>query len=256
MRPIYDSEFYGRISGPAQRSAGVLAPHLVSWFSPTSAVDVGCGSGAFLAELRRLGVESVLGIDGNYVSEHDRLIEPSEFLAADLTDPPRLDRRFDLVLTLEVAEHLERAHADRFVRWLTELGDVIVFSAAIPGQGGVHHVNEQWPAYWSAHFATLGWRPVDALRPVLWSEPDVAWWYAQNTIVYVPIGHPFGRDDAPTSLPLAADGTPLPLVHPTLLDAWVARPGGTAPPSLRAALRSVPSAARRAASRRLPSPRR
>lgn len=236
---------------PAVRSAEVIVPLLLAWFAPASVVDVGCGRGAFLSVCKTHGVTDILGIDGDHHPAATRLIADHEFVAADLHDPPPLERRFDLAVCTEVAEHLDAADADRFVRYLTTLAPVVAFSAAIPDQGGVHHVNEQWPAYWSARFATHGYRPVDALRPRLWNDERVAFWYAQNLVLFV--AHDLAGVDAAgvDAFPLGPDGSPLPLVHPRLLDAYVTRSRRpAAPPSLRALLRRFPRATLDAVARR------
>ena len=64
----------------------------------------------------------------------------------DLAQPLQIDRRFDLALSLEVAEHLPPECGSEFVQTLTDLSSVILFSAAIPFQGGTDHLNEQWPS--------------------------------------------------------------------------------------------------------------
>jgi hypothetical protein len=112
------------------------------------------------------------------------LIPSACFIAHDLTRPFRTDRRFDLVLSLEVAEHLPGDRADVFVETLTGLGPVVLFSAAIPHQGGTQHVNEQWPDYWRERFETRGYVVIDCIRRRVWQNENVSWWYAQNVLVY------------------------------------------------------------------------
>lgn len=88
-------------------------------------------------------------------------------------------------MSLEVAEHLTPARADSFVEDLTRLSDVILFSAAIPGQHGLNHVNEQWQFYWAEKFLQRDYIAVDCIRPKIWSNNSVEWWYCQNILVYV-----------------------------------------------------------------------
>jgi SAM-dependent methyltransferase len=157
-------------------------------------VDVGCGDGTWLKvflELRQ-GLMYVLGLDGEYVRPHLQ-IQESSFQAVNLIEqsqhlePHRLDlveKRFDMALSLEVAEHLPESCAQDFVGSLTKLAPVVVFSAAIPFQGGIGHVNEQWPQYWVELFRPRGYVPVDLIRPSIWHNPEVEWWYAQNTFIF------------------------------------------------------------------------
>ncbi len=152
--------------------------------SPESVVDVGCGVGAWLAAFRDAGVEDVLGLDGDYVPRDLLQIEAERFLAANLQDPPKLDRRFDLAISLEVAEHLPESASDRFVETVSGLAPVVLFSAAVPLQGGTGHVNEQPQSYWAEKFAQYGYRAVDAVRPVVWDDAGVKFWYRQNAVLY------------------------------------------------------------------------
>jgi SAM-dependent methyltransferase len=151
---------------------------------PTSVVDVGCGTGGWLAVFRSLGIEDVLGVDGSWADQKKLEIPQERFVVFDLKKPLRLDRRFDLVLSLEVAQHLADRYAATFVGSLTGLGPAVLFSAAIPYQGGIGHVNEQWPDYWVEHFGRHGYVPIDCIRPWIWSNPHVEWWFAQNTFLF------------------------------------------------------------------------
>ena len=150
-----------------------------------SAVDVGCGDGSWLAVLAQHGVAEVRGVDGDWVRVDQLKIPPERFARARLDTALGLaDVRCDLALSLEVAEHLPAERAPGFVAELCALAPVVLFSAAIPHQGGTHHVNEQWPDYWAELFAQRGYRPIDFLRWRIWNEPDVTWWYKQNLVIY------------------------------------------------------------------------
>jgi SAM-dependent methyltransferase len=179
---------------------------LVELFAPTSVVDVGCGTGAWLQVFVDNGVDDVVGIDGPYIDRGQLRIPPARFVAADLSALPSPERTFDLALSLEAAHYAPPEAAPQIVAALASLAPVTYFSAAIPHQGGGPGLNRQWPRYWSDLFAERGLRCVDALRARLWEHPEVDWWYAQNGLVYM-------REDL-----AAAESTahPLPLVHPQL----------------------------------------
>ena len=155
------------------------------WSKPQSVVDVGCGHGTWLAVFVELGILEYCGIYGDYIDPSALDIPADRFIAADSAQPLRLDRRFDLVVTLEVAEHLPKTDASTFVQSLTELGPVVLFSAAIPFQGGENHLNEQWPDYWAHLFHNRGYRAVDCLRKKTWHNDKVEPWYAQNILLFV-----------------------------------------------------------------------
>ncbi|MFN7926407.1 MAG: class I SAM-dependent methyltransferase [Blastocatellia bacterium] len=210
MTNPYDEQFYRSITDSARASAREVLPIVQSWLRPQSVADVGCGIGTWLSVWRELGVNDVLGVDGEYV-ERARLEIPSEqFQAFDLQQPLRLNRNFDLVMSLEVAEHLPPSRAESFVTSLTQLGSVILFSAAIPHQGGTHHVNEQWPEYWVRLFEARGFAPLDALRARCWNNERVEWYYAQNLLLFVQEE----RLAELPPLPIKEPAVPLALVHP------------------------------------------
>jgi SAM-dependent methyltransferase len=180
-RYIHDTETHNT------RDAREIIPVLVEMFRPTSVVDVGCGLGTFLKVFKEHGVNDVSGIDGSWVDRSSVAIEPGEFLEADLEKPLNLGRRFDLVLCLEVAEHLPASASDTLVKSLVELGDIIIFSAAIPFQGGQNHINEQWIDYWRYKFNVLEYEFYDLLREKFWDNSNIFWWYKQNMVVAAPM---------------------------------------------------------------------
>jgi hypothetical protein len=166
-------------------SARVVLPLVTGLVRPASAVDVGCLFGAWAAVARELGVRDLAAVDGGYVDRAELLVPEHRFIAHDLARPLRLGRRFDLALCLEVAHYLPQARAAGLVADLCALAPVVLFSAAIPRQGGLGHVNEQWPAYWAKRFVAHGYAPVDCVRDEVWDDPRVAPWYAQNALLFV-----------------------------------------------------------------------
>lgn len=184
-RHAYSNDFFDYINGGSLASARVVAPVLFSWLHPKSLLDVGCGAGAWCRVWSECGVDNAVGADGNYVDRDHLLIPSEEFHAQDLTQYFDLNSRFDLVTSLEVAEHIPEKFADIFVDNLVRHGDVVLFSAAVPGQGGEFHVNEQPLDYWREKFAARGYRCFDAVRPRIASSKEVEPWYRYNTLLYV-----------------------------------------------------------------------
>ena len=193
------------------RSAEVVVPLLIEMLDGQvdveSVLDVGCGIGTWLAVFLQHGITDVRGLDGAHVDPDALAIPPALFTACDLAQPPALDHRYSLALCLEVGEHLPARLADTLVDLLTAASDVVAFSAAVPGQGGQAHLNEQWPAYWARKFQARGYRCHDGLRHRLWNEEDVEWWYRQNLLLFI-------RDGVAPALPAMH---PPSLVHPGLL---------------------------------------
>ncbi len=130
------------------------------------------------------GIVDARGIDGDYVDRGALLIPASDFTAHDLAEPLNLDRKFDLVQCLEVAEHVPAEHADTLIGQLVAHSDVILFSAAVPGQGGEFHVNEQPPGYWVERFARQGYCAFDFLRPRIHRRSEIEPWYRYNAILF------------------------------------------------------------------------
>ena len=180
----YSGDFYSYIDAGSRRSARAVAGLLLPEMRIASLLDVGAGHGAWAAEWLAAGVEDVIAVDGDYVRRDQLAIPADKFLAHDLSTPLDLKRRFDLVQSLEVAEHLPHDKADLFVDNLAAHGDVVLFSAAVPHQGGEHHVNEQPPEYWRKRFAARGYGVFDFLRPALAKRSEVMPWYRFNTYLY------------------------------------------------------------------------
>lgn len=222
----YDTRFYETYGNYSRQSAAVVVPIINKLIRPRSVLDVGCGVATWLAEWIDQGVTDVLGLDGEYVSTADLQIGTSQFQAVDLRNPFSLGRTFELVECLEVAEHLDESCAEGLVESIGRHADTVLFSAAIPGQGGAHHVNEQWPSYWVEKFSRSGFRAFDVIRPLIWGDAKVNTWYRQNTLLF---SRKLSFDDHDTYLDV---------VHPEL---WRQRQD-TASFTLRQLLKALPNA--------------
>jgi SAM-dependent methyltransferase len=209
----YQAYFYANRYQQTVQAAGRILDLVLPRLPPVrSALDVGCGVGAWLSVLREKGVADVLGVDGAWVDEKLLKIPVEKFRRADLSRPLNLERRFDLAICLEVAEHLPPERADGFIAELAGAADFVLFSAAIPFQGGYGHVNEQWPSYWAGRFAARGYAVRDWVRPRLWTDVSIPVWYRENLLLFVAERRLAELAPAPDG---AADGPmPLDLVHP------------------------------------------
>lgn len=180
----YDANFHDVMTDRALPSARVIVPVLLEFMEIHSVLDIGCGQGAWLKTFREHGVERVRGLDGASVDRSRLLIDPACFTAVDLEKCPERTETFDLALCLEVAEHLGARASRPLVRLLTRAAPLVLFSAAVPGQGGIDHQNEQWPEYWRSLFAEHGYRRLDPVRRHIWQDPRVAGWYQQNLFLF------------------------------------------------------------------------
>jgi len=239
----YNLDFYQHADKLAYSSAQIIVPSLLSVIPVDSVIDVGCGTGAWLAVFRQQGVDNILGIEGWWVLNYPGLLRipvDKMIIVNDLRDEWNLTARFDLALCLEVAEHLPYGFARDLIERLVSLAPVVLFSAAVPGQEGTCHVNEQWPEFWERLFGEHDYLPVDLLRPRIWQNPAVAWFYQQNMYLYV-------DERKLAALPFLKDfydrtrGCPLTLVHKKILQPCK---------SLRAYIQALPRVARQTFRRR------
>lgn len=204
---MYTAQFFDVIREGCQRSAAAVVPLVVDVLHPRTVVDVGCGEGWWGRAFEGHGAD-VVGVDGA-----DTPAVLDRFHTADLAESVPDVGTFDLAVCLEVAEHLPASRASSFVAELCALAPFVLFSAAVPGQGGVGHVNEQWSSYWADLFAGSGYTVSTTLRADIWQNPDVEHWYRQNVLVAARVG---------AKLPAAwfgakAQQPPLDIVHP---DFW------------------------------------
>jgi SAM-dependent methyltransferase len=241
----YTTQFYDIIRDGSRRSAEVMAPIVVRLIQPRSIVDVGCGDGTWLSVFAKMGCVDILGIDGDYVDRHSLQIPNEQFRAANLSRALTVSRTFDLAMSLEVAEHLPPKSAEGFIAGLTKLAPVVLFSAAIPFQGGTDHVNEQWPQYWANLFEKHGFDAIDCIRSEIWDNGGVEWWYAQNTILYA---NEAGLKAHP-NLRKSSSSVGLSVVHPRQYLHLVE--GLPPPPGLRKSLSLTVAATKRALLKRL-----
>lgn len=183
-RDLYDRDFFGTYVAGALESARVVAPLVCDLIQPRRVLDVGCGRGAWLLSFREIGVELIQGIDGDYVDLDELLIPRESFVSKDLARLTDVASKYDLAICLEVVEHLSPQSGRQIVVTLTEAAPVVLFSAAVPGQGGTGHINEQWPEYWRERFEARGYRMLDLIRPQIRTNRSVAWWYRQNIVMF------------------------------------------------------------------------
>ena len=214
LKDIYNKDFYFEIDSESSASAGIIVPLIQNLFKAKSVQDFGAGTGAWLAEFLKQGAKTVFGYDANRLEPSLLHVSPNNILQgcnfASSAFKPKM--RSELAISLEVAEHLPKTFAAHFVQVLTQAASWVVFSAALPGQGGTEHLNEQHPAYWQKLFAQRGYVAFDPIRPLIYNNPNVCWWYRQNLFVFAELAHlqahpdifarlvPFAVSDDPESV--------------------------------------------------------
>lgn len=173
----YDTAFFDEEARVAAESAEIVLPWVLDYFGYVRhVIDIGCGTGAWLAVAKDFGCE-VMGVDG-FAPKDSLLIDESEFRRHDI--PCAFSSRWDLAICLEVAEHLPEAEAEHLVFELRK-APAVLFSAATPGQPGVGHVNCQPHEFWHKLFARYQRTPL--FIGDKFGEP-VADFYRRNMFLY------------------------------------------------------------------------
>ncbi len=206
----YDKAFYDDFTASSLRSGEIVLGALLQRYAARSVLDVGCGVGTWLKAASHHGVTTLRGFDGPWVDDSQLLIEPTCFTRINFESAQWPDfGSVDLAMSLEVAEHLSATQGRLLVERLCKSAPVVLFSAAIPQQGGEGHQNEQWQSWWAKVFAEQGYKPTLFLRRATWSNPDVNFWYRQNMVLYVdPARVPALLD--------SDDAEPMDVIHPDL----------------------------------------
>lgn len=179
---LYDRNFYDVIHDGSVRSAEKIAPKVFDMFNPNKIIDFGCGTGAWLNAFKALGAEGVLGLDSS--NDGHELLNENEFQLIDLSAPYIPLYKYDLAISLEVAEYIDESGADNFVKNIARSADNILWSAAVPGQRGLNHINEQWPSYWIPKFKELGFNCNGSFRYQFWFDDEIETWYRQNILLF------------------------------------------------------------------------
>lgn len=208
----YDQSFFEGFAEDSERSSRIVLGTLFERYKPATVLDVGCGVGAWLKTAAALGATGIRGLDGPWVTSEQLRIDPQHFERIDFeaAEWPEI-REAELALSLEVAEHLTDEAGRRLVAYLVASAPVVLFSAAIPCQGGEGHVNERWQSYWAGLFAEHGYAPSLELRQAMWNETGVEFWYQQNMTVFAAPSHA-------SAFPQAESVLPMDVVHPRLYE--------------------------------------
>lgn len=181
----YNKNFFLMQRDFSYASAKEIVPEVMRILSPSSVVDLGCGTGSWLKAFSEQGIKDISGIDDGELDENLLYIDKKSFLKADISRQLNLRKKFDLAISLEVAEHINLKNEGVYFNNLISLSDKILFSAAIPGQGGDDHVNERWQGYWVDKFEKAGYVAIDYLRHKFWNNKKVNFWYSQNIILFI-----------------------------------------------------------------------
>ncbi|MBN2854200.1 class I SAM-dependent methyltransferase [Patescibacteria group bacterium] len=186
---IYDDNFFHNTIKFEADSAKAFVDIILEYFSPESIIDIGCGAGIYLFEFEKRGVKDVFGIDGSEHAKNSFLLSQDKLEIFDLAKEYQTEKKFDLCLCVEVAEHLREEDADTLVNTIIESSDLVIFTAAVPGQGprSIGHINEQPHEYWIKKFSQNNYSFLDDLTKEMrlkMQEQKVVWWIVSNLMIF------------------------------------------------------------------------
>ena len=238
----YSKEYYQKRNNWTELSVVSIMALIQTHYKPNSIIDFGCGSGSWLHTIKRLyQINDILGVDGYCIDEKELMIPSQNFKRYNLERIYVPDRRFDMAISMEVAEHLNERYADNFVTSLVNASDLILFSAAIPLQGGTNHINEQPQSYWKAKFSKKNYECIDIIRSRIWDHQGVRTDYKQNAFLYINKNQLNESKSLLYKFKSVEQESILDIVHPELFERKVETVGNLKVIGLKRVIKSLPT---------------
>lgn len=182
-----------------------IAETIIKEYQPKRIIDFGCGTGDLAKAFASRGV-TVEAIDG-YSTPDFSGYSNLRFTKVDLNNITatqtflnQLETKFDLAISIEVAEHLNPDVSSSFIEWMTSMADVIVFSAAVPSQDGDGHINCRSRSDWYQFIKQHNFVIADTLRQYFTSNSRLGLWHKLNIVDYVQKDTAFAKRINPDEL--------------------------------------------------------
>ena len=179
---VYDASYYQNHTKYYERGIANFEKFVRENVDFQSLCELGCGTGAFSAPF--VNDKDVLGIDFSVGATEVHYLGKN-FLSGDLSKPLNLGKEFDLVLSLEVWEHLMPQVEEQYLENIFALKPkTLILSCAIPGQVGRHHYLPHTHVEANAICAQFGYTPDEELTSKFRKIKSLAKFYRANTFVY------------------------------------------------------------------------
>ena len=217
---MYSASYYKKHETGSYQSAIQILEYINSFINFNSVIDFGCGMGTWCKALNNLGIKDFLGIDKHQYDPAYMLIPKEKYIQFDLRKPLVLTRRADMVISVEVAEHINSEYSDIFIKNLCSCSKFVLFSAAISHQGGTGHINEKSCTYWEKIFNKYGYKAIDCIRPYFWNNEQIEIWYRNNCLLYI---EQYTYEKISTHIP--QNTYPLDIIHPSMLNRILKKKG-------------------------------
>jgi len=177
---MYNANFHKAIENDEIPQAQRLGQYIKIYYSPNCFFDFGCSTGIYLREVQN----NCPGITTQGLEFSEDAVQH------DLTQPIFIDRRPETIgLCLEVLEHISDEHWKPVLKNLVNNCDRLIFSAAVPGQGGTGHINCRPKIDWIRRFHSLGWVvDLDATKHIIdfMKQGYHMGWFTNNVVVLIP----------------------------------------------------------------------
>jgi SAM-dependent methyltransferase len=158
---LFDKHYFAHGCGrPYQRDQAWLnffngiAEQIVKRIDPGTVLDAGCALGFLVEGLRKKGVQA-FGIDISEYAINNVHSDVAQFCStATITEP--FPQRYDLIVVIEVLEHLKPENAINAIENICNYSNDILFSSTPFDYKEATHFNVQPPEYWAELFALQG----------------------------------------------------------------------------------------------------